>query len=138
MLLIADTNILYAAVLKDSTSRKILLTAPIDFIVPEFVFQELNEHIDEICEKDGLSREANFEIIGILRDHVGVLNSNDIVEALNEAKEIMKDIDLDDTPILATALSVQNDGIWSEDPHLRKQSHIKIWRTRDLLHFLVI
>ena len=136
MLLIADTNILFAATLKDSTTRKILLTAPIDFIVPDYVFQELNEHIDELCEKNGLTREANYEIIGILRDHVGILKSMDIIEATNEAIDIMKNVDLDDVPIVAAALSVQNDGIWSEDPHLRKQSHVKVWRTRDLLHFL--
>lgn len=34
--MVVDTNILIAAMLKDSTARKILLSAPIDFYVPEF------------------------------------------------------------------------------------------------------
>lgn len=48
----------------------------------------------------------------------------------------MKDIDPEDAPIFAAALSVRCDGIWSEDVHLRKQDHFRIWRTKDLLHFI--
>ncbi|MEW5759576.1 MAG: PIN domain-containing protein [Candidatus Thermoplasmatota archaeon] len=136
MLLVIDTTILFAGVLRDSTTRKILLTTPIEFIVPDYVFQELDEHIEDICMRNKLSKEANEEIISILRDHVVILRAEDCIKMLDEATELMRDIDPNDAPILATALSINCDGIWSEDPHLQKQTHIKTWRTKDLLHFL--
>lgn len=136
MLLVADTNILFAAVLRDSTTRKLLLTTPIDFVVPDYAFQELDELIDEISSMNKLSREANKEIIAIIRENVSVLKIDNLIEMLDEAIQIMKDIDLTDAPILAAALSINCDGIWSEDPHLQRQLHKKIWRTKDLLHFL--
>lgn len=136
MLLIVDTNILFAATLKNSTIRKILLTAPIDFVAPEYAFQELEDHIDELSTKNKLSREENMEIIKILKDNVGFVRAEDCVEVLDEALEIMKDIDPDDAPIIAAALTIHSDGIWSDDPHLREQSYIKVWITRDLTHFV--
>jgi predicted nucleic acid-binding protein len=60
----------------------------------------------------------------------------DLTDVLEEAAELMCDIDADDAPFLAAALSISCDGIWTEDPHFLKQSAIKVWRTRDLLHFI--
>ncbi len=44
--------------LKDSTARKILLSTPIDFYVPEFVFEEIEEHIEELSRKNKLTAAA--------------------------------------------------------------------------------
>jgi len=48
----------------------------------------------------------------------------------------MHEIDADDAPFLAAALSIRCDGIWTEDPHFLKQTATKVWRTKDLLHFI--
>ena len=45
---------------------------------------------------------------------------------MNEAKEIMDKIDPSDTPFIALALVVENDGIWSDDRHFEEQNRIKI------------
>ena len=41
----------------------------------------------------------------------------------------MDKIDPDDTPFIALALAVENDGIWSDDKHFEQQNRIKIWKT---------
>jgi len=134
--LVVDTNILIAAMLKDSTARKILLSTPIDFYVPEFAFEEIEEHITEISKKNKLSIDANHEVLEILKRHVHIIRKDDIEEVYSEAEDIMRDIDPDDSACLATALSLECDGIWSHDKHLTKQDRIRIWLMKDLVHFI--
>ena len=132
-----DTSIIFAALLRDSTTRRILLSAPVDFFTPEYCFEEIKEHMDEICKRNGLSGEANQEILRILRRHIHLIRHGELSDSLDDADEIMAGIDPDDSVFLAAALAVRCDGIWTEDIHFQKQSTIRIWRTKDLLHFIV-
>jgi predicted nucleic acid-binding protein len=50
-----------------------------------------------------------------------------------EARKIMDKIDPSDTPFMALALAVENDGIWSDDRHFLRQRRVKTWKTKDLL-----
>ena len=50
-----------------------------------------------------------------------------------QANEIMKDIDPDDAPFLALALSFDNDGIWTNDKDFERQSVVRVWKTHELL-----
>ena len=134
--LVVDTNILIAAMLKDSTARKILLSAPIDFYVPEFAFEEIEEHINELSNKNKLPADTNREVLDIIRGHLHIVKKEDIENVYSEAEEIMKDIDVDDSACLAAALSMECDGIWSHDRHLTKQDRVRIWLIKDLVHFI--
>ena len=48
----------------------------------------------------------------------------------------MRDIDEKDAPIIACALAISNEGIWTEDKHFEKQNRIKIWKTKELEEYL--
>jgi len=50
-----------------------------------------------------------------------------------KAKEIIGNIDKKDTPFIAVALSFKNNGIWFNDKHLKGQSEVKIFSTRELI-----
>jgi len=45
----------------------------------------------------------------------------------------MDAFDPDDTPYIALALAVENDGIWSDDKHFKQQNRIRTWETKDLM-----
>ena len=45
-------------------------------------------------------------------------------------------IDPKDTPFIALALAVENDGVWSEDRRFEQQSRVKVWKTKELLRRL--
>jgi putative PIN family toxin of toxin-antitoxin system len=134
--LVIDTNILISALLRDSTTRRILMTAPIDFVAPPHVFQELTEHIIEVKKRSRLPFEQLHELLRLLQDHIGPVEVDKESDALGEAGNIIGTVDPEDVPIIAAALSIKCDGIWSEDLHLQKQDQIKIWKTKDLLHFI--
>lgn len=46
---------------------------------------------------------------------------------------IIGEIHKEDIPFIAVALSIKNDGIWSNDKHFKEQSEIKIYTTNDLI-----
>ena len=45
-------------------------------------------------------------------------------------------IDEKDVPFIATALSIKNDGIWTNDKHFEKQDEIRIFSTLDMIELL--
>ena len=62
-----------------------------------------------------------------------MLPDSAFLSQLPRAEEIMKDIDPDDAPFLALALSFHNDGIWSNDKDFERQSVVRVWKTHELL-----
>jgi len=131
--LVVDTSILFAALLKKSTIRELLLNPLFEFYVPEFGIEEIEKHVKEIADKSGLSVENVYLLLGVLLTSIQVVPAERILNKYREAEKIMGKIDRDDVPFVALALSFPNDGIWSEDKHFLRQKKVKVWRTRDLL-----
>jgi len=52
-----------------------------------------------------------------------------------KAKEIMQDIDIDDSFFVALAMSL-NCPIWSNDTHMKKQSVVKVYTTNEIMDYL--
>ncbi len=48
MRLVIDTSILISALLKDSVTREILFFSSIDFLLPEYAFEEIEKHKDNL------------------------------------------------------------------------------------------
>ncbi len=48
----------------------------------------------------------------------------------------MGKIDEKDTPFIALALSIENDGIWFNDKHFDMQKKIKVYKTIDIINLL--
>jgi len=134
--LVVDASVLFAALLKKSTVRKLLLNPLFEFYVPEFCIEEIEKHVAEISDRSGLSVENLYLLLGVLLASVQVVPSEVILKRYGEARKIMEKIDKDDVPFVALALSVPNDGIWSEDKHFLRQKKVRVWRTRDLLKFM--
>ena len=136
MKLILDTNILISALLKDATVRRILVNPHIEFFLPEFSLEEINKHLDIIVERSNLTEKEVHLTLSLLLTNINVVPSEQIIRKYAEAEQIMERIDRDDVPFLALALTLQNDGIWTEDKHFQKQSKIKVWKTADLVSTL--
>ncbi len=55
---------------------------------------------------------------------------------LDKADKILGDVHKGDIPFLALALSMSNDGIWSEDKHFEKQDIVKVWKTKEIVELI--
>jgi predicted nucleic acid-binding protein len=133
MRLAVDTNRIIAALVKDSASRKILLSDKFDFLTIEITKQEIEEHRQELLDKTRLTDEQLNLALSLLFSRIFVVSDIVVESKMDQAKKIMDALDPDDTPFVALALAVENDGIWSDDKHFKQQNRIRIWETKDLL-----
>ncbi|MFQ6086167.1 MAG: PIN domain-containing protein [Candidatus Bathyarchaeia archaeon] len=138
MKLVVDTNITISALIRNSITRKILLHPLIELYAPEFMLEEIYRHIDLIEKKSGLSESEVSALLSIIFSKVTIVPSKRVMEKYGEAETMIGRVDEKDVPVLALALSIPNDGIWSEDEHLTRQSAVKVWKTKDLIKALKI
>ena len=137
MKLVVDTNILIAALIKNSVTREILLHPNIDCFVSEFIFREIALFKKEILRKSGLSGENFKTLFEHIKEKLNFIPDEEIRHK-KKAMKIIESIDIKDSVFIAIALSIENDGIWSEDKHFEKQHIIKLWKTRDIINYLGI
>ena len=136
MRLILDANIVMAALIADSTTRKILFLSDLEFISLKFLKSEINKHKAELLNKMHVTESELQEAIDLVMNRIEIIEDAAVKSKLSEAKEIMNNIDPDDAKYVALALAVENDGIWSDDNHFTKQSKISIWKSRDIVNLL--
>ena len=133
---ILDTNILFSALIKDSTSREILFSPKFKFYLPEYSLTELKKYYTEISKKSNLKEsEINDLLKRILKKSV-IVPFNKYKQKLEKAMKIIGSIDEKDSPFISTALCIKNEGIWTNDKHFLKQNEIKIFSTLDMINLL--
>lgn len=134
MKLVLDNNSLFAIMNPYSVSAYLFASIRAEFISPEFVKYELKEHKEECLFKSKLSEEQ-FEIRQIeVEESIKFFKTSEYEEFLEKSKDSISDTD--DIDFLALALST-NSAIWSNDPHLIKQSLIPVFTTKDLLEMFI-
>jgi len=136
MKLIIDTNVIISSLLKDSTTREILLNESFDFYLPEIVMSEVKKYLPYIIQKSGLTEEEIKKLLNTLLENLNLVPIDEYVEKMDEAMEIIGKIDEKDTQFIALALSIKNDGIWSNDKHFNKQKKIHVYKTIDVLNLI--
>ncbi|MDO8554757.1 MAG: PIN domain-containing protein [Candidatus Micrarchaeota archaeon] len=135
MKLIVDSNALFAALIRNSTARKIISHYDAEFFIISANQEELEEYQEELIEKSKIGKIAFQLVLDNVTKKCILVEDTALLVYWKEAKEIMDSIDSDDTPFIAAALATGAD-IWSDDPHFTKQKKIKIWKTEDLVKFL--
>lgn len=128
-----DANILIAALLRDSTSRRLVVVGGHDLHVPEYLFDEIETHRDELSKRSGQTTAALEEALRILRAHVTEHEEADYVNELGTAGRLLAGRDPKDIPYVALALALPADGIWTEDRELASLERLNVYRTSDLV-----
>ncbi len=132
MNIVLDSNILFSALIKNSFTRKLILEYERQFLFPEFIFEEIVSHKDELSSKSGLEEKEFNKLLGLLLGKVIIVSTKDILPYREEALAIIKDIDLDDVQFVACALAYPDSVIWSNDGKLKKQKRIKVLSTSEI------
>ena len=130
MRLVLDNNIFFSLMKPFSVNSYLFSSLRTDFFAPEFIKSELKKHKEECLFKSKLS-EHEFE-----------MRKNEVEENIKffkslEYKDFLKIsltalTDPDDVDFLALALAIKA-AIWSNDPHLKQQSKVKVYSTSELL-----
>jgi predicted nucleic acid-binding protein len=129
--LIVDANILFAALIKEGVTAKLMFVDRLHLYAPEFLLEEFEKYRKEILKKTHRSSE-NFEIVlSEISARIHLVPKNEFNKMINVAEEISPDIN--DSIYFALALKFGMP-IWSNETRLKKQSTIRIYSTSDLIH----
>lgn len=133
MIIIIDVNILLSALIKDSTTRSLILTSGQDFYFPEKSMQKIRKYKQYIKEKSGLSDLEFLKLFHTLMKFIKIIPDEELLEEWDNAKRIMEHIDPEDVTFIAAALSQEEAIIWSDDRHFEKQNAIITLKTKDVI-----
>lgn len=133
MLIVIDSNVLFSALIKDSTTRRLILEYTGLFLFPEFIFEEMEKHKDELLKKAKMGEKEFNQLLELLLARVLIVPNTILEKHYAAAFELVKDIDSDDLIFFACALNYPGSIIWSDDARLKKQSKIKIINTSEMV-----
>jgi len=134
MRIVIDSNRFIAALLKDSTTRKILFNIKFDFIAPEFIKEEVKKY-HKIFVKKANIKDNEFELLlSFFFEIIQLIPKNRYNKYIKELKSEISDPK--DIPFLACCIATDSQGIWSHDPHMKEQNKVKIYTNIDLLGLL--
>ena len=101
-----------------------------EFSAPEYVKFELDKYKEDCLLKSGLS-EHEFEARQTeVEACINFFKSSEYAKFLKKSSNVLPDPK--DSPYLALALSIDS-SIWSNDPHLKEQSLVKVYTTKELI-----
>lgn len=133
MRLVIDTNVVIAALLRESTSRRILSSPHHTFILPEHGRAEIQQHLDELLPRMGMTRDEAELLLALVTARVETIPESEFRAHLPDARHIMRELDPDDAVFVALALAVPCDGIWTQDKALKRQTRVKTWTTGEIV-----
>lgn len=131
MKLVVDANILFSFFKKESFTRRFILSHPeLELFTSVYVFDELDEHKEEVKSKSKIDDRV-FELTKEeLLAYVSIVPLDKFKRFWGEAKQISPDPD--DIEYFALALALDC-SIWSDDRELKeRQSMVNVFRTHEL------
>jgi predicted nucleic acid-binding protein len=133
-MIIVDTNVILSALLTKGIT-KVVLTAHKDvYLTPQSCFNELWKH-REVWNKNDQPEEEQEYILSRMKRYIMTVDEKIYNNKLEEAGKLI--IDMDDTPLIALALSIDNEGIWTYNTkHFKKnklEGKVKILNIKDVI-----
>ncbi len=135
MEIVLDTNILISSLLRNGLTRDIISVSPFKMYTVEYARFEIEKHKDELLSKSKLDEKSFDYLNEFIFGKINFIASEDLAPFKNRAIEVMHEIDIDDAPFLALAMSL-NCPIWSNDGHFKRQDVIRAFTTKELMSLL--
>ena len=128
MKLVIDTSIVFSLFKSDSFTNKLLKEYKIELFAPKELIDELSKYSDLICSKAETTKEKFSEDISLLSELIEFKSASPSFE--NKANKLISHTS--DVPFLALAMELDIP-IWSNDPHFKQQSLVKVFSTEELV-----
>ena len=133
--LVVDANILFSALIKNGTTRSLMIFERFNLYSAEYLFEEFEKHIKEIRTKIKINKNELKDLLNILllESNITFIPLNDLKPFKEKAMQISPDPK--DAVYFSVALKL-NCPIWSNDKKLKNQNHVKVFSTSDLVKIL--
>ncbi len=136
MKIIVDVNVLLSALIRDSTTRKIILQSDFDFYFPEPSMHKIRKYEAYILQKSGLSEKEYNILVARLFRYITLVPVEKVKSSWSDAVQVMGRIDEEDVVFIAVAMLVDDSIIWSDDKDFDRQKRIKVLKTADMVKFV--
>ena len=136
MRLVVDANIVLAGLLRDGTTRSLLLNSSLHLYAPEHLLIETEKHLvvsDRFRKRLKLPKKELAVILTALTSGIGVMPTREYRAYLPHARKIAPHAE--DAPYLALALHLLTP-LWSNDAGMKKQHEVSVITTTELLKYL--
>lgn len=90
MEIVIDSNILFSALIKDSTTRRIILNYKGFFLFPEFIFEEMEKHKVELLGKSGMNNNDFNRLLSLILKKVVIISNEVLNSYKKESLEIVR------------------------------------------------
>ena len=134
MELVVDATVIFTGIIGKGVTKEIIFSKSVKLHSPEGLFNEVEEHKPRIKFLSALSSAELEDLLGKLKSTINPFPLSKYEKFLNEANKLISDPD--DTEYLALSLSMNKCPIWSNDPHFKEQSLVKVFTTDELVKFL--
>ena len=133
--IVLDANIVIRAVLGERVRNLIIQhNEDVDFFVPDICLVDAYKYLPQLFNKRNMSSDTAIALLDKFKLILNIVEPEIYRQHASEAKERMKDRDIDDWPIVATAL-VLDCPIWTEDKDFFG-SGMSTWTT-DRIHLFL-
>lgn len=129
---------LFAALLAEGTTRRLLFNPQLKLYAPEYLIRELEEHLEsdpDIKEKLGQTKEETAIVIHELLHNIETIPSVEYRQTIENALKISPDAL--DAPYFALALHLKIP-IWCNDKRLKAQKAVRVYSTKEILQLVMI
>ena len=78
MKLVLDSNIIFSALIKNSTTRDIIISDVFELHAPEYIFSEITKHKELLLRKSKLNEEEFDALLLLLQKHIRLVPKEEI------------------------------------------------------------
>lgn len=136
MKIVVDANILFSALIKDSTTRDLILKYDEQFLIPNYVFIEIEKYKDEILRKSKMNSKEFNDLFNLIIEKFSVIHTNIFKIFVKEAQHLVGEHSPEDIVYIACALAFSDCILWSNDKKLKWQDKIKVFKTEEMIKIL--
>ena len=137
MRIVIDSNALVAALIKDSTTRRIILEYEGLFLFPEVIFEEVEKYKSDLLIKSRMEEKEFNKLLELILRKVTIVPTEFLDPYYDESDTLSKSVESsEDQLFFACALAHPDSVLWSNDKKLRRQTKVKIITTLEIINLL--
>ncbi len=132
--MVIDANILFAALIKESTTADLIITGNFNLYAPEFLFDEFQKYENLILQKTHRTKKEFKKFLDLLKRRIKFVPEKKFSNFLELGIKISPDPK--DAVYLALAMALKAK-IWSNDKRLKSnQKKVEVLTTAEILDWV--
>ena len=129
---VVDANVLFGALLRDGTTRHLLLYGGLQLHTPAHVWGEFERNREYLLKKSGATEAALGLLLDAMRDRMADVPLLLIRERMEEAAKSLGPRGTLDAPYVAAAMAL-GATLWTQDKELKRKAPVPVVSTADVV-----